>query len=286
MPTKRELETRFESIEKTKQIVRTMELIARNRLAKVRNKALSGRPYAEKIDEILQSVSERAKEIYHPLLEGRDEFKKFCLICFNSDRGLCGGFNNNIIEKADRFIRSKKDKEVKIIAVGRKGIHYFRRKNYDIINTYEGLENNKELSISEDIKNKIIELYQNEEISQAYLIFNKFKQQFVGKVTIKKLLPLEIPQRAEGGKALTEHIYEPSYSEVLDELIPQYIMNQIYQGALESRAQEEMARMLAMKQATDSADEMLENLKLQYHKLRQALITKEIIEVVSGAETR
>lgn len=285
MPTKKELETRSESIQKTKQIVRTMELIARNRLAKVRNKALSGRPYAEKIDEILQSVSERAKEIYHPLLERRDEFKNFCLICFSSDRGLCGGFNNNIIEKANRFIRSKKDKEVKIIAVGRKGIHYFRRKNYDIINTYEDLENNKELSISEDIKNKIIELYQNEEISQVYLIFNKFKQQFIGKVIIKKLLPFEIPQRAEGGKTLTEHIYEPSYSEVLDELIPQYIVNQIYQGALESRAQEEMARMLAMKQATDSADEMLENLKLQYHKLRQALITKEIIEVVSGAET-
>lgn len=287
MATKRELEARTKSIQKTKQIVRTMELIARNRLMKVKDKALAGRPYSEKINEILSSVQMRLKEASHPLLEKQDRFENFCLILFSSDRGLCGAFNNNIFENAQRFINAKKDKKAKVIIVGQKGIHYFRRKNFDIIDTYEELEKGKELQISLDIKDKIIELYKKKEIGEVYLMFNKFKQQLIGEVVIKKLLPFEITceEKEEKRKVLVEHLYEPSYTEVLDKLIPQYIMNQIYQGALESRAQEEMARMLAMKQAADSADEMLGDLRLQYHKLRQSLITKEIIEVVSGGQT-
>jgi F-type H+-transporting ATPase subunit gamma len=287
MATKRELETRTRSIEKTKQIVRTMELVARNRLTGVKTRALAGRPYSEKINEVLRSVQARLREVKHPLLEKSEDINDFCLVLLSSDRGLCGGFNNNLFENAQRFIGSKKEKKVKLIVVGRKGINYFRRRNFSLINTYEGLENNKELKISTEIENRIIELYKNKKISEVYLMFNKFKQQLIGKVVIKRLLPFEAPEESkEKKKNPTEHLYEPSYRGVLDELIPQYIRNEIYQGALESRAQEEMARMLAMKQAADSADEMLDELKLQYHKLRQAIITREIIEVLGGGQTQ
>jgi F-type H+-transporting ATPase subunit gamma len=282
MPTKRELEARTKSIQKIQQIVRTMELIATNRLRKVKVKALRGRPYFEKIDEILRSISERAKQTYHPLLEKKDQVKNICLVCFTSDRGLCGGFNNTILGKTKDFIESKKDIDTKIIVIGRKGKYYFKRRDYNVVESFEGLENNKELPCAEKISNLIINLYKKEEIDQVFLIFNKFKQQLVGQVSLKKLLPFRLPEAKEKKKNLTEHLYEPDCYKILDKLIPQYIMNQIYQGALESRAQEEMARMLAMKQATDSADDMLEELTLQYHKLRQEGITKEIIEVVSG----
>lgn len=283
MPTKEELETRTNSIKNIKQIVGTMELIARNRLRKVKNKALDGRPYSEKIEEVLVSISKRAKEVYHPLLEKKEDIKDICVICFTSDRGLCGGFNNTIIGKIEKFIYSMPDVRTKLIVIGRKGIYYFKRKNYDIIDVYKNLESNQELSIADNIKNRVMNLYENQQVDEVYLIFNKFKQQLIGEVNINKLLPLQIPKE-RGEKKLTEHLYEPSAYQVLNELIPQYIKNQIYQGALESRAQEEMARMLAMKQATDSADDMLEELTLQYNKLRQATITREIIEVVSGAQ--
>ncbi len=280
MASKRELEERFNSIKKIKQIVRAMELIARNRLRRVREKALLSRPYSEKITGMLRSVSGRAVGLSHPLLEKRENAKFVCLICFNSDKGLCGGFNNIVLHKCERYISLKKDEEVKIISVGKKGTVYFNRKGHKVIAAYEGLENNRELLIAEDIKGKIVDLYNKGEISEVNIIYNVYKEHLVGKAAIKKILPLEVEKSKAG---LTEHLYEPSCGLLLDELIPQYLVNQIYQAGLESRAQEEMARMVAMKQATDSSDEMIVALELQYNKLRQAEITREIIEVISAS---
>ena len=284
MPTKLELEAKFNSVKKIKQIARAMELIATSRLRKVRDKALNSRPYSEKINEILISLSKRASEIHHPLLERKETFKYFVIICFTSDRGLCGGFNNTVTLECEEFIHTKRDKKAKLIVIGQKGIRYFKQRNYNIVASFQGLENKQEIAIAQDIRKKITELYQDKEVGEIYIIFNRFKQQLLGKVTLKKILPCEVrPESKKDSSIMVEHIYEPSPKELLDELIPQYITNQIYQAALESRAREEMARMLAMKQATDNADDMISQLQLQYHKLRQALITKEIIEVVGAS---
>lgn len=283
MATKKELETKTNSVKKIKQVVRAMELIATNRLRKVKERALKSRAYSDKINEILISLLKRTIDLSHPLIEKRKNFKYFCLICLTSDRGLCGGFNNNVIQKAEEFIRSYKNKKPKLITLGHKGKVFFKQKNYDIIADYESLGKNQEFSIAEKIKDKVMDFYKDKELGEVYIIFNKFKQQFLGKVTLKKLLPLEVPPKEKGEHLLTEYICEPQAKEIISELIPEYIANQIYQASLESNAQEEMARMVAMKQASDNADDMIRQLQLQYHKIRQAFITREIIEVINAS---
>jgi F-type H+-transporting ATPase subunit gamma len=283
MPNRRELEERFKSVKKIKQIVYAMELIARNRLRKVRDKALSGRPYSNKIAEILSSVSSRSSDLSHPLLVKNNDVQSLCLITFSSDKGLCGGFNNVILEAVNNKVNEDKNKEVKIISVGRRTLAHYKRREYDILASYDGLEKNRELEISTDIATRIIKMYAANEVQQVIIVYNKYKEHLFGKAELKNILPIELDAMPNDSKTKTEHLFEPSAQELLNKLLPQYITNQIYQAALESRAQEEMARMVAMKQASDSADEMITDLQLEYNKLRQAQITSEIIEVVNAS---
>jgi F-type H+-transporting ATPase subunit gamma len=283
MPNRRELEERFKSVKKIKQIVYAMELIARNRLRKVRDKALSGRPYSNKIAEILSSVSSRSADLSHPLLIKSKDIQSICLITFSSDKGLCGGFNNVILEAVNNKVSEDKNKDIKIISVGRRALAHYKRRDYDILASYDGLEKNRELEISTDIATRITKMYTANEVQQVILIYNKYKEHLFGKAELKKILPIELDAMPNDSKIKTEHLFEPSSQGLLNKLLPQYIINQIYQAALESRAQEEMARMVAMKQASDSADEMISNLQLEYNKLRQAQITSEIIEVVNAS---
>jgi F-type H+-transporting ATPase subunit gamma len=286
MPNRRELEERFKSVKKIKQIVYAMELIARNRLRRVRDKALSGRPYSEKMADILASVGQNSSDLAHPLLTKYNQVKSICLITFSSDKGLCGGFNNIIIEAVDDEIRQAKGKEVKIISVGKRALAHYKRKEYDIIASHDGLENNKELEISQEVASRVSQMYESNEVQEVIIIYNKYKEHLVGRAHYKNILPVEfesIKEENNDKKIISEHLFEPSRQSLLNQLLPQYVTNQILQAALESRAQEEMARMVAMKQASDSADDMICNLELEYNKLRQSQITSEIIEVINAS---
>jgi F-type H+-transporting ATPase subunit gamma len=286
MPNRRELEERFRSVKKIKQIVYAMELIARNRLRRVRDKALSGRPYAEKIADILTSIGAKSTDLTHPLLISYKQIKTVCLVTFSSDKGLCGGFNNIILEAVDREVAQAQGKEIKIIAVGKRALAHYKRKEYDVIASYDGLENNRELEIAQDIASKISQMYTVNEAQKIVLIYNKYRDNLVGKAVLKSILPVTFEANKEKSKEkqlISEHLFEPSRQELLNQLLPQYVTNQLFQAALESRAQEEMARMVSMKQASDSADEMISSLELEYNKLRQSQITAEIMEVINAS---
>jgi len=286
MSNRRELEERFKSVKKIKQIVYAMELIARNRLRRVRDKALSGRPYAEKIADILASVGQKSSDLMHPLLRKHGQIKTVCFITFSSDKGLCGGFNNIILEAVDNEINQAQGKETKIIAIGKRALAHYKRKDYDVIASYDGLEHNRELEIAQDIASKISHMYKANEAQKVVLIYNKYRENLVGKAVLNTVLPVEFEVNKgelEENKLISEHLFEPSRQELLNQLLPQYVTNQLFQAALESRAQEEMARMVAMKQASDSADEMINSLELEYNKLRQSQITSEIIEVINAS---
>jgi F-type H+-transporting ATPase subunit gamma len=286
MPNRRELEERFRSVKKIKQIVYAMELIARNRLRRVRDKALSGRPYAEKIADILTSIGAKSTDLTHPLLISYKQIKTVCLVTFSSDKGLCGGFNNIILEAVDREVAQAQGKEIKIIAVGKRALAHYKRKEYDVIASYDGLENNRELEIAQDIASKISQMYTVNEAQKIVLIYNKYRDNLVGKAVLKSILPVTFEANKEKSKEkqlISEHLFEPSRQELLNQLLPQYVTNQLFQAALESRAQEEMARMVSMKQASDSADDMICSLELEYNKLRQSQITAEIMEVINAS---
>lgn len=286
MPNRKELEERFKSVKKIKQIVYAMELIARNRLRRVRDKALSGRPYSEKIADILVSIGQKSSDLAHPLLTKHAQVKAVCLVTFSSDKGLCGGFNSIITEAVNSKVNQTQGKEIKIISVGKRALTHYKRKEYDVIASYDGLENNKELEIAQDIASKVSHMYETNEVQQVVLIYNKYREHLVGKAVLKGVLPVELEAAkddAEKKKLTSEHLFEPSRQELLNQLLPQYITNQLFQAALESRAQEEMARMVAMKQASDNADEMISDLELEYNKLRQSQITSEIIEVINAS---
>jgi F-type H+-transporting ATPase subunit gamma len=170
--------------------------------------------------------------------------------------------------------------------VGKRALAHYKRKEYDIIASHDGLENNKELEISQEVASRVSQMYESNEVQEVIIIYNKYKEHLVGRAHYKNILPVEfesIKEENNDKKIISEHLFEPSRQSLLNQLLPQYVTNQILQAALESRAQEEMARMVAMKQASDSADDMICNLELEYNKLRQSQITSEIIEVINAS---
>jgi F-type H+-transporting ATPase subunit gamma len=195
-----------------------------------------------------------------------------------SDHGLCGGFNYNIVNALNTVSDDKR--KIRLLLIGRKGIIYFRNKNFNILSEYSDVKADNVRKISGEIAERVIQLYLGKEIDSVRLIFNRFRRHLLGEANISKILPLE---KGKKEKLISDYLYEPEKDEVVESLISEYIKAQITSAILESRASEEMARMVAMKYATDNANELITKLMLDYHKMRQAAITKEIIEVINAA---
>jgi len=285
MAALRDIKRKITAVQKTKQITRAMNMVAASKLRGAQLRMENFRPYAVKFMDVLKSLALRVDPKSHPLLAVREP-KRIKVICMTSDRGLCGGYNSNVIKTTERFMRDRvaHDKEVSLIAVGKKGRDYFR-KRAKMINQHVDVFAKFDMSLSQRIGEDVIPSFIAEEYDELYLIYSEFRSVAIQRPVVVRLLPIPSvgeEEDIEPDKRL-EYIYEPSEEALLDQLLPMYIRVLIYRALLETSSGENAARMMAMDNATSNCDDMIQSLTLNYNKARQAAITKEISEIVGGA---
>ena len=275
----REIKRRTISIEKIKKITGALEIVALTRLKKSESATVNARAYFDKIREMIIGISKNIEHKKHPLFMKQKDAASIGIICLTSDKGLCGNFNNSVFQNMLKFAQEHPGKK-KLIIVGKKGLSFFSKKSeFEVIYKFVDMAKSDLHEELKKLTETLIKEYIEGNLGELYLVYNKFKLQLLGEAHILKLLPMEIGL-PEGPSR--DYIYEPDSYEVFDSLLTAYISNQIYHGILESRSAEEMARMIAMKQATESADEMIDSLMLKYHKERQRAITSELLDIVNA----
>jgi len=278
----REIRRRIRSVISIQQITRAMQMVAVSRLKRAEERLRSARPYAEKIQELMQSMAPSLPRIEHPLLARREPFR-IAVVLISSDKGLCGAFNANIIHYANGFIEENSDKEITLFLIGKKGHDFFSRRRYPI--GFYLPQVSRDISPQEvkEISNSFVQGFEKGLYDEVHLFYTRFRTAMNTIPARTKLLPIESPE-AEPEQRAQEPIFEPSPEEIMNELLPRYIEAQVYKGLVESSASEHGSRMISMKNATDNAEEMIRSLTLSYNKARQASITKEIIEVTTASE--
>ena len=291
MPNLKELKNRISSVKSTRKITSAMKMVAASKLRRAQDLAESSRVYADSLSFILSSLAGNTKNSSDlpEILTGRENSKISLLIINSSDRGLCGGFNSNLFRNAKNWIseQQEKGKSVKIITVGKKASSFYRKTDLDVIANFDDLNSNdKQLQVSEEIKNKIMELFENNEIDEVSILFNKFVSVIAQEPTYQSLIPLSKDEADEEVTDTSNAVFEfePDKNELLEYLVPRNFLTQIYRSVLESSASEHAARMTSMDNATRNAGDMIDGLTLTYNRTRQAFITKELIEIISGAE--
>ena len=291
MPNLKELKNRISSVKSTRKITSAMKMVAASKLRRAQDLAESSRVYADSLSFILSSLAGNTKNSSDlpEILTGRENSKISLLIINSSDRGLCGGFNSNLFRNAKNWIgeQQEKGKSVKIITVGKKASSFYRKIDVDVIANFDDLNSNdKQLQVSEEIKNKIMELFENNEIDEVSILFNKFVSVIAQEPTYQSLIPLSNDEADEEVTDTSNAVFEfePDKNELLEYLVPRNFLTQIYRSVLESSASEHAARMTSMDNATRNAGDMIDGLTLTYNRTRQAFITKELIEIISGAE--
>ncbi len=291
MPNLKELKNRISSVKSTRKITSAMKMVAASKLRRAQDLAESSRVYADSLSFILSSLAGNTKNSSDlpEILTGRENSKISLLIINSSDRGLCGGFNSNLFRNAKNWIseQQEKGKSVKIITVGKKASSFYRKTDLDVISNFDDLNSNdKQLQVSEEIKNKIMELFENNEIDEVSILFNKFVSVITQEPTYQSLIPLSNEEADEEVTDTSNAVFEfePDKNELLEYLVPRNFLTQIYRSVLESSASEHAARMTSMDNATRNAGDMIDGLTLTYNRTRQAFITKELIEIISGAE--
>ena len=291
MPNLKELKNRISSVKSTRKITSAMKMVAASKLRRAQELAEASRVYADSLSFILSSLAGNTKNSADlpEILTGRENSKISLLIINSSDRGLCGGFNSNLFRNAKKWISDQQGqgKSVKIMTVGKKAASFYKKTDLDIVASFEDLNSNdRQLQVSEEIKNKIMELFESNEIDEVSILFNKFVSAISQEPTYQSLIPLSNEEtsedESEANKAIFE--FEPDKNELLEYLVPRNFLTQIYRSVLESSASEHAARMTSMDNATRNAGDMIDRLTLTYHRTRQAFITKELIEIISGAE--
>jgi F-type H+-transporting ATPase subunit gamma len=301
MATLLDFRRRIRSVKSSQQITRAMKFVAAARLRRAQEAALAARPYAQELARLLRSVMSRIQDVHHPLMEKREE-KNVLAIVMTGERGLAGAFNANILRKANEFFRANKAKKVVTIPVGKKGRDSLKKAGFVFAGEFVNVLARVEFKTAKEIANLATELYAKGEIDAVYIIFSEFKSVMTSNLTVDKLLPIEkmeevdearVDSRGEAAQdekkaglrdsAQIDYIYEQAPEHILGKLLPRYIETQILRAMLESSASEYAARMTAMEAATKNAGEVIEALTLRMNKVRQAAITTEIIEIVSGA---
>ena len=289
MATLREVRSRISGVKKTQKITKAMKMVAAAKLRRAQRGVVSARPYAAKMKELLSHLAGRGGGTDNPFFAPRS-VRAVALLIVTSDRGFCGGFNSNLIKAAVNHIETsygelKKAGHVSIFCIGKKGFDFFSRRGYAIRKKYLGIFNKLVFGQAPVIVADVIEGYANGDYDRVDVIYNEFKSMTQQRIVLEQFLPIVAePAGGRKGRGSTEYIYEPSIAEILNALVPRHMNFQVWRVLLESNAAEEGARMAAMENATTNANEMIETLQLQYNKARQAAITKELLEVVSGAE--
>jgi len=283
MPTLLDFRRRIRSVKNTQQITRAMKFVAAARLRRAQERALAARPYAQELSKMLRSIMGRIDEPQHPLLATRPE-ERVLVVVLTGERGLAGAFNTNILKKANEVFRANKGKKLSVIPVGKKGRDSLKRAGFEFAAEYVNVLAKVELSTAREIANLVTELYKKEEIDAVYMVFSEFKSVMSANLAVQKLLPVEKLEQT-GGESQTDYIYEQPAEKLLDRLLPRYVETTVLRAMLESSAAEYAARMTAMESATKNAGEVIQGLTLHMNKVRQAAITREIIEIVSGASS-
>ncbi len=284
MPSLRAIKRQIASITNTRQITRAMKMVAAAKFKRAQENLMKIRPYAISTYNILDDLASRIDVSSHPLLSRRDP-KRVELVIMTSDRGFCGAFNSNIIRFAEHFIRenSSKYESITFSCIGKKGRDYFKKRNYQLRREFIKVFDNVNFDIALDISNDLIDNFLSSNLDEIILIYNEFKSVIQQRVVSLKLLPI-IPSPNEDSSALIDYIYEPSREDVLNHLIPRCLAIEVYRALIESAASEFGARMTAMENATNSASDMIDSLILKYNRARQSAITKELSEIITGAE--
>ena len=285
MASLKDIRRRIVSVKNTRQITRAMKMVAAAKLRRSQERIVEARPYAYRLREMIWEISERADHADHPLLAVREP-KKVLLLVLTSDRGLAGAFNSNINKRTEAYLREEGEvhDEVRLSIIGRKGRDYFKRRQWPIERLYMDVLTNVSLEKAAEIGRDIIVDYESKGLDAVYMVYNEFKNAITQKVTVEQLLPV-IPEETEDTSvAGADFIYEPDKRAILDATLPLHVNVQIYRAILESVASEMGARMSAMDSATRNAGELISKLTLEYNRARQASITKEMLEIVGGAE--
>jgi F-type H+-transporting ATPase subunit gamma len=288
MPTLRDIRKRLKAIQNTKKITAAMKMVAAAKMRKVQDRMLNFRPYAMRMETVLTDLAKVAEREIHPLLALRLR-KKVEVLVITSDKGLCGAFNTNILKTANNYINNlKKDGvEPSLSIVGRKARDFFKRRSVPMRNAWVGLSGRISYANAQEIAGNLIEGYTSESFDEVIVIYNEFKSMITQKVTMTKLLPVGVLEGEEGQKEATmtaDYLYEPSRAAIFERLLPKHIEIQIYRALLESSAAEEAARMTAMENATKNCSELITKVTLLANKVRQASITKELMDIVGGVE--
>jgi F-type H+-transporting ATPase subunit gamma len=292
MPTLLDFRRRIRSVKNSQQITRAMKFVAAARLRRAQEAALAARPYAQELVRVLRSTMARIQEPQHPLLERRDE-KNVLAIVLTGERGLAGAFNTNILRKANEVFRAHRDKKVVTIPVGKKGRDSLKKAGFTFAGEWINVLARVEFKTAREIAKLATDLYAEQKVDSVYIVFSEFKSVVAPNLTVEKLLPVEAvgeekdskeqPKSDKTSEKQVDYIYEQPEAQLLDKLLPRYIETQILRAMLESSASEYAARMTAMESATKNAGDVIDALTLHMNKVRQAAITKEIIEIVSGA---
>ncbi len=278
-----DIRRRIRSVRNTQQLTRAMKMVAAARLRRAQERVFNARPYANQMLALLGSLAARTEQRAHPLLAERP-VEKLLLVLVTADKGLCGAFNANLIHAAQNYLEQHRDRQVSLIAVGRKGRDSFRKRRVEILADYTNLFSRLEFTHAQAIAKQIIELYAGQSVDAVDFIYNESKTVLTQRLAVERYLPIKPVKPAEG-VALIDYIYEEPAEEIFNVLLPRYVEIEVYRALLESAASEFAARMTAMDAASSNAAEMIDTLTLHMNRVRQAAITKEIIEIVSGAAT-
>lgn len=290
METMRDIKRRINSVENTQKITRAMKMVAAAKLRKAQDKAEDARPFFQKTREILLDIAKYSSDVReHPLLVEKEGNRRLYIV-ISGDRGLCGAYNSKVMDKVEDSI-SKED-ETSLLVIGQKGRDYFKKEDYEIISEYVQIDDYPDFSFARRVGEEVISLFKKNVVDKVSLVYTHFNSAINQTTKLMSLLPVTAPieksnetdDEKDNKKKSVDYIYEPSPTEILDILLPRYVNNILYSALLESKASEFGARMTSMDAATDNAGELIEELTLSYNRARQAEITKEITEIVGGAE--
>src|SRR3954471_13762275 len=282
MPSTIDIRRRIRSVKNTQQLTRAMKMVATAKLRGAQERMYAARPYAGGLRQVLASVATRVDISAHPLLQVREPERNVVVIVVTADRGLCGAFNANVIRAAQNFIRTSDFQGVELLTIGRRASDFFRRRTIPIrrsVMVAQALS----IEMAREIADSLIKDFIDEKIDGVYVVYNEFKSLIAQHVRAERLLPIAREFEADPEKPAIDYLYEPGPEQILSDLLPKHIEFQLYRVLLESAAAEQGARMTAMEAATKNASDLIDHLTLTYNRIRQAAITKEIIEIVSGA---
>jgi F-type H+-transporting ATPase subunit gamma len=284
MATLRDIRRRIRSVQSTQKITRAMKLVAAAKLRRAQERIISARPYANKMAELLGNLVSGGDGASHPLLEQREGPRRQIVIV-TADRGLAGAFNSNVLRRAVEFIRESNTTEVTLVVVGRKARDFFRRRPYTVKRDMLGFWDRLAYSHASELADYFMQQYRDGEVDEVHLLYNEFRSVALQRPVRQQLLPIPRVAAGEGeAEAPVEYIYEPGPAAILDDLLPRHVRMQVYRALMESLAGEYGARMTAMEAATKNAKDMIDILSVQYNKARQEKITKELLDIVGGAE--